>query len=292
MSNPSSQHQAVCALVEEYPELVRELADLTGVIVPAQGRPVAAPTSYPMPDGSTIQGDATVHFPDQSGKPRFFAQVEMQNKYSLGKLATLRGYHGGEVRRSQCGGHTWVLSPKGSEARSFIENEALHREEYAFRASYVSGSDLAPFAAPHCPLSSRALAAVMTDLESDGVPCGARSLLLELQEDGKEHVADLIAKAMIEKCADLSDLEADMTDAAMDRLMTLPSFREFVSRRAATAQTSELRDALETYFASRGDTPSDDGFAVLEACDSPKTLRNWLHRAYNGETSSQILKKP
>lgn len=305
MSSPTSQHQAVCALVEEYPDLARELAGVGEVPVPEHGRPVAVPTSYPMPDGSTVQGDAVVQFRGQDGRARFFAQVEMQNEYSPGKLATLRAYHGGEVRRSRCGGHMFVLSPKAAETRRFWENDALFREEFAFRASYLSGADLAPLSAPGRSLPARALAAAMTDMEKDGVPAGARDLLLELQGDGKDRVADLVFKAMIEKCADISDLEVGMTDAAMDRLLTLPTFRARITRREAEvaakaeaegeargearARVEGLMDALLTYFAAKDDTPSTAGFAALRACDDPAILRSWLQRAYNGATSAQIL---
>lgn len=155
---------------------------------------------------------------------------------------------------------------------------------------------------------------MMTDMENDGMPRGARALLLELQGDGKDRVADLILTAMIEKCADISDLEVGMHDAAMNRLMTLPSFREAMERgiaerlaeREAKAaerlaerealveaktRVADLRDVLLTYFTSRGDTPSDDELATLDACGNPTILRSWLQRAYNGETAAQILKK-
>lgn len=308
-------------LLEEWPELVKELAALDQVPVPDDVQPTAAPTSYPMPDGSTIHGDAVVRFQDGEGKARFFAQVEVQGEYNLGKLATIRAYHGGEVRRSMCGGHMWVLSPRAAETRRFRENDALYREEFAYRASYLSGADLAPLAGPGRSLAARALAAAVTDLERDGVPSGARDLLLELQHDKKDQVADLMFKAMIEKCADISDLEVGMTDAAMDRLLTLPTFRDFITRReaevaakaaarakaeaeaeaakakaeaeaeAARAKAEVLRDALLTYFASRGDNPSSEALAALEACVSQVTLQSWFNRACRGETSVQILEK-
>lgn len=301
MSNAKAQHQMVCALVQEYPDLTLELAELSGFDVSEYGQPVAVPASYPMPDGSTIEGDATVQFQGENGKARFFAQVEMQRKYGLGKLATLRAYYGGEVRRSQCGGHMYVLSPQEAETRKFRENDALYREELAYRASYLSGADLAPFAAPDRSLQARALAAAMTDMAREGVPPGARDLLLELHDHGKDLVADLFVKAMMEECADISELEVGMTDAAMDRLLTLPSFRDFVARREAeTAAKTEaqtevkteirvLKNSLKTYFAAKDDILSASALAVLRQCSDPDTLENWLERAYRGETSDQIL---
>jgi hypothetical protein len=128
MSNAKAQHQVICALVEEYPDLAQELAELGEVAVPDHVRPVAAPTNYAMPDGSTVQGDAVVQFHGEDGKARFFAQVEMQRGYSLGKLTTLRAYHGGEVRRSRCGGHMFVLSPKASETQVPGERGPLPRD--------------------------------------------------------------------------------------------------------------------------------------------------------------------
>lgn len=146
----------------------------------------------------------------------------------------------------------FVLSPKAAETRRFWENDALFRDEFAFRASYLSGTDLAPLAAP-----------------------------------GR------------------SDLEVGMTDAAMDRLLTLPTFRAYITRRetevAAKAEAEgeargEARalmegfmDALLTYFAAKGDTPSAAGFAALRACGDPAIMRSWLQRAYSGATSAQIL---
>jgi hypothetical protein len=254
MSNAKAQHQVICALVEEYPDLAQELAELGEV-----------------------------------------AQVEMQRGYSLGKLTTLRAYHGGEVRRSRCGGHMFVLSPKASETLKFLENEALYHEKFQYRASYLSGVDLAPLAAPGRSLQARALAAAMTDMEKDGVPPGARDLVLELHGHGKDLVADLFVKALIEECADISPLEVGMTDVAMDRLLTLPSFRDLVARReaeaAAKAEGEGLKRALLTYFGMEGDTPSADALATLRACSDPAILENWLQRAYRGETSAQILGK-
>lgn len=103
--------------------------------------------------------------------------------------------------------------------------------------------------------------------------------------------------------ADFSDLEVGMTDAAMERLMALPTFRDFMERRMAEREAlvearveaktrvADLRDALLTYFTSTGDTPSDDELATLDTCGNPTVLRSWLQRAYKGETAAQILKK-
>lgn len=295
-SNPSAQHQLFCMVIEEFPEVTAEFARLAGFEVPEYDEITAGPATYPMPDGSTVHGDTAVQF-RKGGTPVFFAQTEMQRRYTFDKLATLRTYHGAEVRRSRCAGVIFTISPEESEARKFQENDALYREELAFRAAYQSGTDLAPLADPGRPLSERVAAVAAADLRKHGVPSGTVSLMLQLRDIGKERVADQLSRSILEECSDISQLEEEVTDAAMDRLMTLPSFRDYiVKRNAESAAKAEVQSKLKTladvlvdYFSAQGDTPSAVALKAIRACDDPAILNSWLHRAYNGETSAQIF---
>lgn len=71
--------------------------------------------------------DATVHLLRDEEKCHFL-QVEMQRDYSWSKLATLRAYHGSEVRNAGCGGHMLVLSPRAAVTDSFLRGRDLRRD--------------------------------------------------------------------------------------------------------------------------------------------------------------------
>lgn len=91
---------------------------------------------------------------------------------------------------------------------------------------------------------------------------------------------------------------------AAERLMTLPTFREFIEKREAeTAAKTAARTAAETavktaadslveYFMEKGETPSTEALARIRACADPVVLKVWTRRAWRGETSAQIFGGP
>jgi hypothetical protein len=298
-SNPSAQHQLLCMVIEEFPEVTAVIADRVGVKVPDYDEVSAGPAAYPMPDGSTVHGDTAVQF-RKGGKPVFFAQVEMQRKYDLSKLATLRAYHGAEVRRSKCGGVIFTISPEEAEARKFLDNDARYREKFAYQAAYQCGEDLAPLARSGRSVQERITAVAAADLRRHGAPPGTWALMIELRDRGRDRLADQLARTILEECPDISSLEGEMYDAA-ERLMTLPTFREFIEKREAeTAARTAARTAAETavktaadslveYFMEKGETPSPEALARIRACVDPVILKVWTRRAWRGETSAQIF---
>jgi hypothetical protein len=80
-------------LVNTYPFLAPVLAELGGYVLPRHDVLFAGPVTHELKDGSAIKGDATVRM-TKGGQPAYFAQVEVQQQYSLGKYTTLHAYHG------------------------------------------------------------------------------------------------------------------------------------------------------------------------------------------------------
>lgn len=88
-----------------------------------------------------------------------------------------------------------------------------------------------------------------------------------------------------------------MTAEPMDRLMEIPSFRDYVTQRnTETEAKAKSQTRLETlagnlvdYFTARSDTPSADALAIIHECGNAEILNSWLKRAYKGETSKQIF---
>jgi hypothetical protein len=316
MGNAKAQHRLVGVLVNRYPDLVLRLAELAGVKFPDHDGVVAAPNNHQMRGRGEIETDATVRMlrGDRAGR---FAQVEMQRDYSWDKLTTLRAYYGSEVRNSRCGGHMFVLSPRASVASSFQANDERHRETLDYQASYLSGQHLEPLADAGRSFQERALAAAMTDFEHQ-IPASALAVLSEMFDHGDD-LAELLLQAMLEECADHTKLEEAMafSPLAMERLRSLPTFQAWESKVRATA-TAEGRElgfeqgreqgrelgreqgleqgierglgaALVSYFTAKDDVPSRDALADIDSCTDQALLRNWLLRAYNGETAAEIF---
>jgi hypothetical protein len=134
MGNPGAQHELVCTLVHKNPSLVLRLAEITGEPLPDHDQIVAAPDSHQVRGGTPLTTDGTVRFL-RDGKPAGFAQAEMQRRYSLDKLATLRAYHGSEVRNTKAGGVMFVLTPDSAEATKFRDEDHRRQQEFAYRGS-------------------------------------------------------------------------------------------------------------------------------------------------------------
>lgn len=87
---------------------------------------------------------------------------------------------------------------------------------------------------------------------------------------------------------------------AAERLMTLPTFREFIEKReaetaaktAARTAVKSAADSLVEYFMEKGETPSTEALARIRACVDPVVLKVWTRRAWRGETSAQIFGSP
>jgi hypothetical protein len=230
MANAKAQHELVGVLVNKYPRLAVRLAEVAGEPCPAYERVAAGPNTHQVRrEGKRgqVMSDATVHLLRDEEKCHFF-QVEMQRDYSWSKLATLRAYHGSEVRNAECGGHVFVLSPRAAVTESFLRAEKEAGTRLAFSASYLTGRDLAPLAAAERPFEERALAAAVTDL-SRGITDQTVLVLLEMREHD-DTVADLFLTAILEECPDEGELEAKLSDLAMQRLQSLPSFQRWAAR--------------------------------------------------------------
>lgn len=253
-----------------------------------------------------------MHLLTEDKKCHFF-QVEMQRDYKWSKLATLRAYHGSEVRNAECGGHIFVLSPKTSVTDSFRKAEEEARVRLAFSASYLTGRDLQPLAADGRPFEERALAAAITDF-SGGIASGTVPMLLEMHEHN-ETVADLFLTAILEECPGESELEDALSELAMRRLESLPSFQRWAAqtaeriereaeakvervrreeaerhrREVAIAQTKTVIQSLLDYFTAKGDVPALHALETMNACTDLTIAQFWLKRAYAGETSARIF---
>ncbi len=326
MANAKAQHELVGVLVNKYPRLAVRLAEVAGEACPVYDRVTAGPNTHQVrKDGKRgqVESDATVHLLRDDEKCHFL-QVEMQRDYTWSKLATLRAYHGSEVRNAGCGGHMLVLSPKTAVTDRFARAEKESAARLAFSVSYLAARDLAPLAADDRPFEERALAATMTDF-SRGVPDQVIPMLLEMRERD-ETVADLFLTAILEECPDADELGEKMSDLAMQRLQALPAFQRWAARtserieaeiqarfeaeaararaqaeeEAAEARAQAVREAaegraqeivrdLQSYFAVKGEVPSLSAMERMNACTEVTTARYWLNRAYAGETSAQIF---
>lgn len=291
-------------LVNLYPQLAVRLAEVTGEECPPYERVAAGPNTHQVRKNGKrgqVVSDGTVHLLRDEEKCHFF-QVEMQRDYKWSKLATLRAYHGSEVRNAGCGGHVFVLSPKGSVTDSFRKAEEEARVRLAFSVSYLTGQDLQPLAVTDRPFEERALAASITDF-TGGIAAGTVPMLLEMQEHD-ETVADLFFRAILEECPDESELEEALSDLAMQRLESLPSFQRWAAGKIermrqeeaerrqweiAVTQTKTVIESLLDYFTTKGDVPTPGALETMNACTNPTAARSWLKRAYAGETSAQIF---
>jgi hypothetical protein len=330
MANAKAQHELVGVLINKYPRLAVRLAELAGESCPAYDRVTAGPNTHQVRKAGNrgqVLSDATVHLLRDEEKCHFF-QVEMQRDYSWSKLATLRAYHGSEVRNAECGGHVFVLSPRAAVADSFLRAEKEAGARLAFSASYLTGRDLVPLAADGRPFEERALAAAVTDF-SRGITDQVVPALLEMREHD-DTVADLFLTAILEECPDEGQLEEKLSDLAMQRLQGLPSFQRWAARtserlraeieaevrarfeaqaaeararaaeeaarervraaeEAAVARAREVVHDLQSYFTAKGEVPSLSALETMNACTSMTTARYWLNRAYAGESSADIF---
>ncbi|MGH3252136.1 MAG: hypothetical protein ACRDOI_38820 [Trebonia sp.] len=230
MANAKAQHELVGVLINKYPRLAVRLAEVSGQSCPEYDRVTAGPNTHQVRKAGKrgqVMSDATVHLMRDEEKCHFF-QVEMQRDYSWSKLATLRAYHGSEVRNAECGGHLFVLSPRTTVADGFVRAEKDAAARLAFSASYLTGRDLAPLAVAGRPFEERALAAAVTDL-SKGITDQVIPVLLEMREHD-DTVADLFLTAILEECPDEGELEDKLSDLAMQRLESLPSFQRWAAR--------------------------------------------------------------
>jgi hypothetical protein len=224
MGIPGAQHELVCTLINRHPDLIRELAVLTKVKIPRHDQIVTGPNSHQVRGGSPIATDGTIRFM-RDGKVVFFAQVEMQREYNLDKLATLRAYHGSEVRNTKSGGYMFVLTPAVAEVLKFRANDKQYREEFRYRSSHLSGEDLRRLAAMNQPYENRALAFALTDF-SGGVPSNAASMLAEMA-DHDTTIANLCFQTMLEECPDVTTMERTMDPEILAKLRQLSFWRDF-----------------------------------------------------------------
>lgn len=277
-------------LINTYPKLTEELAGFVGVVVSSHDHVVASPVIHEMKGSSPVENDVTVRML-ANGKPTFFAQVEVQQEYDLGKLATLRAYHGSEVRNSHCGGVMIVLSPRREVAERFRQAEREWQETFAFKVAYLSGEDLAPFAAPERSFPERALAAALTDFSKD-FPEGTMEMLAEMDKTDKT-LGELFMAAIVKEPYGARRLEEEMTPDLLERLKAMPSFKawwdESHSEGEAEGEARARREALLGYFQVRHDTLSSRAEEEIRACTDPTLLKQWLDRAFAGETSAEIF---
>ncbi|HUN30426.1 MAG TPA: hypothetical protein VMU95_00285 [Trebonia sp.] len=128
----------------------------------------------------------------------------------------------------------------------------------------------------------------------------AISLLLELEQRGKAHLAQQLFEAMVEECPDDTKLEDALSEVATKRLDRLPfaqrwlaekmaAAREEAAKEAAKARLDVRRGDLVTYFAARGDALTAQTLAEIEAVTEESVIQSWLIRAYRGETAGQIF---
>lgn len=309
MSNLTSRHQLVCAIVHGYPDAAAALARALGVPLPEHDQVVPAPDSHYMKDGGTVYTDAVVRLL-KDGKPVFFLNVEMQREHTQTKYATLHSYFGSGVGKVNAGGHALVLSDKARTAVLFRKEHAERRAELAFAASFHSGEDLAPLReAEGLSLGARALPAALADF-SAGVPGWAQDMLSELAS-GDPTLANLYLRTMMEEAANMTMLEASLTPEMLERLRELESFRDYEARFQAQARAEARAEAeaeaeakvakaeakvkaavLKDFLRVRGDKPSKHAFKTISDCHDANELDSWLNRAYLGETSAQLFPEP
>ena len=302
MSSPSARHELVCAIAQRYPESVVALAKAAGVPLPEYDEAVPAPDAHHLRDGRTVYTDGTVRLL-RKGRPVFFATVEMQREFRRGKYATLYAYHGSGVSKISAGGHLFVLSDQASEAAKFRTEDAEHRAEYMFAASFHSGQDLTALEDEKLPLAARAIPGALADFSAN-VP-RTQAMLGELR-DVDPTIANLYFMAIVEGVPKTMLGEIVRPDM-FEKLRDLEGFREYEAKveaevtakveaeadaRVARAEADTLARALTDLLVLRGDEPSDYALASIEACRSAVKLAAWLKRASLGETAAQLFPQP
>ena len=310
MSSPSARHELVCAIAQRYPESVVALAKAAGVPLPEYDEAVPAPDAHHLRDGRTVYTDGTVRLL-RKGRPVFFATVEMQREFRRGKYATLYAYHGSGVSKISAGGHLFVLSDQASEAAKFRTEDAEHRAEYMFAASFHSGQDLTALEDEKLPLAARAIPGALADFSAN-VP-RTQAMLGELR-DADPTIANLYFRAIVEGVPKIMLGEIVRPDM-FEKLRDLEGFREYEAKveaevtakveaevtakveaeadaRVARAEADTLARALTDLLVLRGDEPSDYALASIEACRSAVKLAAWLKRASLGEAAAQLFPQP
>jgi hypothetical protein len=306
MGNAKAQHQLVGAVVETYPELAVRLDELTGAEHPDYDQLVPTSNTHPMRSGAAIETDTTVSLL-MGGNTRYFTQVEMQNEYEESKVATVRAYHGSQVRKSRCGGRVYVLSPRDLVAAQFRAEEERRRQEYALDVRYLSFADLSPMGTDGQPYPDRALAVALTDFKRVGLTDRAKDMLEEMGDQKDDLLADLLLRAILEECPDDEKLEEAMTDIAFERLNRLPTGRKWLERARAegraearaevaearaeveAARVDIKRDDLKDFFLAKGEILSPEALTAISKCADEAVLQNWLMRAYRGESSGELF---
>jgi hypothetical protein len=265
-----------------------------------------APDAHHLRDGRTVYTDGTVRLL-RKGRPVFFATVEMQREFRRRKYATLYAYHGSGVSKISAGGHLFVLSDQASETAKFRTEDAEHRAEYTFAASFHSGQDLTVLEDEKLPLSARAMPAALADFSAN-VP-RTQAMLGEMR-DADPTIANLYFMAIVEGVPKTMLGEIVRPDM-FEKLRDLEGFREYeakveaevtakveaevtakVEARVARAETDTLARALTDLLVLRGDEPADHALAAIETCRSAVKLAAWLKRASLGETAAQLFPEP
>ena len=292
----------MCAIAQRYPESVVALAKAAGVPLPEYDEAVPAPDAHHLRDGRTVYTDGTVRLL-RKGRPVFFATVEMQREFRRGKYATLYAYHGSGVSKISAGGHLFVLSDQASETAKFRTEDAEHRAEYMFAASFHSGQDLTALEDEKLPLAARAIPGALADFSAN-VP-RTQAMLGELR-DVDPTIANLYFMAIVEGVPKTMLGEIVRPDM-FEKLRDLEGFREYEAKveaevtakveaeadaRVARAEADTLARALTDLLVLRGDEPSDYALASIEACRSAVKLAAWLKRASLGEAAAQLFPQP
>ena len=269
-----------------------------------------APDAHHLRDGRTVYTDGTVRLL-RKGRPVFFATVEMQREFRRRKYATLYAYHGSGVSKISAGGHLFVLSDQASETAKFRTEDAEHRAEYTFAASFHSGQDLTALEDEKLPLAARAIPGALADFSAN-VP-RTQAMLGELRDvdptianlyfmaivEGvpKTMLGEIVRPDMFEKLRDLegfreyeAKVEAEVT-AKVEAEVTAKVEAE-ADARVARAEADTLARALTDLLVLRGDEPADHALAAIETCRSAVKLAAWLKRASLGETAAQLFPEP
>ena len=196
-------------------------------------------------------------------------------------------HHGSGVSKISAGGHLFVLSDQASETAKFRTEDAEHRAEYTFAASFHSGQDLTVLEDEKLPLSARAMPAALADFSAN-VP-RTQTMLGELR-DADPTIANLYFMAIVEGVPKTMLGEIVRPDM-FEKLRDLEGFREYEAKveaevtakveaevtakveaeadaRVARAEADTLARALTDLLVLRGDEPSDHALASIEACRS------------------------
>jgi hypothetical protein len=289
------------------------LGEIADAKIPEHDLVVASPNTHQLRGRKPLETDGTVRFL-LGGEPVYFAQVEVQNKHTPDKYATLRAYHGSEVSKIRTGGHMIMVSPKASEAEKFRRSEARYGEEYQYRGSYLSREDLEPLAGKERPFEERAFAEGMADFTKE-IPESALAMLRELF-DRDVTLADLFVRAIIEEVPDVSVVGGLLDPDLLEKFRQLPVFAEAeaaaakkvaaaeaeaekarkaeaaAEARAAKSARDTAAAALTRYFTARGDRPSAHAYNQISACRDVGQLQVWLDQAYEGATAAEIFPEP